>query len=227
MKIVVAEGSNQAAYIIDMFRSEGHELVVINSSHEVAENLAIAHQVNVYFGKPWRRFALEEAGAEGADLFIALSPSDMDNYASCRMAKSLFGVKKTICLVDNPANVELFKGLGIDAVICSTYLLANSVKSESSLRKMIKSLAMEDESFLMVESTVSEEDRIAGMRIMDMGFPPYASIAAIVRLDRMIVPNGSVNLLPGDKLYTVTARENEEALMGFLKEGKDGTGEAR
>ena len=92
MKIVVAEGSNQAAYIIDMFRSEGHELVVINSSHEVAENLAIAHQVNVYFGKPWRRFALEEAGAEGADVFIALSSSDMDNYASCRMAKSLFGV---------------------------------------------------------------------------------------------------------------------------------------
>ena len=226
MKIVVAEGSNQAAYIIDMFRSEGHELVVINSSHEVAENLAVAHQVNVYFGKPWRRFALEEAGVEGADLFIALSPSDMDNYASCRMAKSLFGVKKTICLVDNPANVDLFKELGIDAVICSTYLLANSVKSESSLRKMIKSLAMEDESFLMVESTVSEEDRIAGMRIMDMGFPPYASIAAIVRLDRMIVPNGSVVLLPGDKLYTVTARENEEALMGFLKEGKDGTGQA-
>ena len=221
MKVVVAEGTSQAAYVIDSFREHGHELVVINSSHETAQDLATTHHVPVYVGRPWRRFALEEAGVKGADLFIALSPSDMDNFASCLMAKNLFSVKKVICLVDNPAKVDLFKKLGIDSVICSTYLLANSILSEATLRKMIKSLAMEDESFAMVESTVSVEDRIANMKIMDMNFPSYASIAAIVRNHQMIVPNGSVILYPEDKLYVVAASENEEKLMAFLKEEKD------
>ncbi len=227
MKVVIAEGSSQAAYVVDSFKEHGHELVVINSSHEVAEELATNHHVPVYVGHPWRRFALEESGAKDADLFIALSSNDMNNFASCLMAKNVFGVKKVICLVDNPANVELFKKLGIDSVICSTYLLANSILGEATLKKMIKTLAMEDETFAMVESTVSEEDRIANMKIMDMQFPSYASIAAIVRQHKMIVPNGSVILYPGDKLYVVAGYENQEALMSFLKEEKKHGEDAR
>jgi Trk K+ transport system NAD-binding subunit len=42
-----------------------------------------------------------------ADVLIALSDSDTDNYITCITAKKLFNIKKTVSKVRNPKNVEL------------------------------------------------------------------------------------------------------------------------
>ena len=48
------------------------------------------------------------------DIVIALREKDADNLEICQMAKRLFAVKKTVCTVRNPKNVEIFELLGVD-----------------------------------------------------------------------------------------------------------------
>jgi trk system potassium uptake protein TrkA len=220
MIIVIANGNLEAAYLIDMFNTRRNKLILINSSPEIAASLSKKKHISVTVGNPWRNHILEEAGAQNADLFISLSERDTDNYASCILAKKVFGVKKCICVVKNPSNVDLYKRLGIDSVISSTYLLAATIKNESSVDSLIKSLTLDNGNISMIEATVLSKHRIANKRLMDINFPKYASIAYIVRDYSFLIPSGQVMLRPKDHLVIACAKNDEEKLLNFLSEEK-------
>ena len=171
MRIVIANGSKQASFIISMFKSKENQLTVINSSRSFANELVHKEHIPVLVGSPWRKFVLEEANVHDADVFISLSEKDTDNYASCILAKRVFNVKKCICVVNNPENVELYKKLGIDSVISSTYLLAQSIKSESSMESLMKTLTLENNKIVVLEIPVLSKYRIANKRIMALAAP--------------------------------------------------------
>ncbi len=221
MKIVIVNGGKSASYIINMFKSRKNELIVINSNHLEAEELVKKEHIAVYVGSPFREYVLEEAGVRDADVFVALCEKDADNYASCILAKKVFDVKKVICAVNDPRNVDLFKKLGIDSVISSTYLLAQSIQSESSLDSLIKTLSLDNDKVNVIESVVLSKHKIANKRLMDIDFPKYASIAAIYRSFQIIIPNGQIVLKPRDILMIVTAPENHQNILAYLTAEKD------
>ncbi len=221
MKIVIVNGGASAAYIIKMFKSRKNELIVINSDRLEAEDLVKKEHVSVYVGSPFRQYVLEEAGVADADVFVSLCEKDADNYASCTLAKKMFNVKKVICAVNDPRNVDLFKKLGIDSVISSTYLLAQSIQSESSLDSLIKTLSLDNDKINVIEATVLSKHKIANKRIMDIDFPKYASIAAIYRSFQILIPSGQIVLKPRDILMIVTAPENHQNILSFLQEEKN------
>jgi trk system potassium uptake protein TrkA len=201
-----------------MFKSKENQLIVINSSRSFANELAHKEHISVLVGSPWRNFVLEEAGVHDADVFISLSDKDTDNYAACILAKKIFNVKKCICVVNNPENVELYKKLGIDSVISSTYLLAQSIKSESSMESLIKTLTLENNKIVVSEIPVLSRYRIANKRIMDIDFPKYASISAIYRNFTVIIPNGQVEIKPKDILLVVCAPEDQKRIYNFIQQ---------
>lgn len=218
MRIVIANGSKQAAFIIEMFKSRENQLIVINSSRSVANDLTKKEHISVMVGSPWRNYVLEEAGVRDADIFISLSDKDTDNYASCILAKKIFNVKKCICVVNNPENVDIYKKLGIDSVISSTYLLAQSIKSESSMESLIKTLSLENDKIVVLETPVLSKYWIANKKLMDINFPKYASIAAIYRNYTMLIPNGQVEIKPKDNLLIVCAPEDQKKIFSFVSQ---------
>lgn len=221
MKIVIANGGNNASYIIEMFKNRQNDLVVINSDRAKADEIVKKEHVPVYVGTPFRQYVLEEAGVKGADVFVSLCEKDTDNYAACTLAKKMFDVKKVICLVNNPRNVDLFKKLGIDSVISGSYLLAQSIQSESSMESLIKTLSLDNNKVNVIEAVVLSRYKIANQRIMDIDFPKYASIAAIYRNFQILIPNGQIVLKPKDVLMIVTAPENHKRILSFLQEVKE------
>lgn len=234
MKIVIAGGDTKAEYIIKSYKSRKNELVVINPTKAVVDRLKKTCQVKVYHGNPWSRIALEESNAFDADVFIALCESDTDNYASCMMAKKMFNAKKTICVVNNPSNVEFFKKLGLDAVISSTYLLAQSIISESSMETLTKTLSIDDNRIAVIEKVVLSKYAICFKAIKDIRFPKYASISAIYRNYQIIIPSGAVVIQPKDTLLMVTAPNNAKSLLRYVETERtapikmaDSTGEVK
>ena len=217
MKIVIAGGTHEAEYIVHMFHKRGNQLIVINPSKEEAALLLHRESVRVYVGDPWKAHILEEADAANADVFISLCDRDTDNYVACHLAKKCFGAKRCICVVTNPNNVELYKRLGIDSVISSTYLLGNSVKNESSVEDIIRSIAFENNQVVMIEMKVLPKFRIAEKKIMDLDFPKYASISCIVRKGEIVIPNGQVYVHAKDKLMIVCSPEDQKRLTAWLK----------
>lgn len=217
MKIVIAGGNSEAEFIIKMFSGKDDELIVINPSKEMAETILKRCQVKVYVGSPWRKFALEEANAYDVDAFISLCPSDTDNYASCLLAKKCFNAKKCVCLVNNPKNVDIYKKLGIDSVISSSYLLGQSVKSESSVENIMKTLSLENDKIIMIEALILSRYKIANKTLKEVGFPSFASICCIYRTPEVIIPKGDTVIKPKDKLLIVCAPNDQKKVMAFLK----------
>ena len=144
MKIVICGGSHAADFIIQTFKGQSHKLIVINENREASKYITRNNKIPVFHGEFWRKHILEEAHVHDADLLVALGYKDCDNFVACLHAKKEFGVKKCICIVNNPKNVEIFRELGVDSVISSTQLLAFSILSESSLENLVKAVSIED-----------------------------------------------------------------------------------
>lgn len=217
MKIVIAGGDAEAEYIIASFRSSGSDIVVINGDREVAQRLLRSCNIPVVCGTPWRKYVLEQANAYDADVFIALNERDEDNFATCMIAKKVFNAKKCICVVHNPKNVDVFKQLGIDSAISSTYLLAESIRKESTQDNLVKMLSLDNNRLSILEFTVMTKSEIANHKIRDIHFPnTMASIAAIKRGFDVIIPNGDVTLLPKDVLTIVCPPQNATPVSSFL-----------
>ena len=220
MKIVIAGGIHAADYIIKKFKNSSNKLIVINERREVAQYLTRSNKIPVFYGQPYKYFVLDEAHIEDADVFIALGNVDTDNYVSCLLAKRVFNVKKVICTVNNPKNVDLYRDLGIDSVISSTQLLASSVMNESSLEDLIKTMSLEDEQIVLTEVVMKSSYEIVNKRIMDINFPRNGNISCIYRKPNVIIPNGQTIILPKDKLLIVTTPKHQKEIIAFVQKSK-------
>lgn len=216
MKIAVAGGTNTAEYIIKNFKNSNNELTIINNDKSDAEQIAKDNRVPVFFGDPSKKYVLEAAHIENYDIFISVSDKDEDNFVACLLAKRVFGVKKCICIVQNPNNVEVFKDLGIDSVISSTQLLLASITSETSLETLIKTMSFEDDKIVLTEVQIKQSYDICNKKICEISFPKTGSISCIYRKPRVVIPNGQTMILPKDKLLFVSSPADQKAIINFI-----------
>lgn len=217
MKIVIAGGNQSADYIVKTFKKVRNKIIVINASKDVVSYITKSNQIPAFYGEPYKREILDKAHIEGADLFIALGEKDTDNLVSCLLAKRVYGVKKCICIVSNPKNVDLFRSLGLDSVISSSYLLASSIINESSLEKLTKSMSFQDDKIVLSEVVVKDNYAICHKMIMDINFPKTGTISCIYRKPQVIIPNGKTLILPFDKLFVVSSKKDQESLINFVQ----------
>lgn len=216
MRIAIADGAQEADYIIQQFQNKKNRLYVINDDVEICKYLSKKNHINVYFGKINKEYDLQCAQIEDCDLFVALSDSDIKNYVACQMAKMIFRVKKVIARVKNPKNVATFKSLGIDSVICSTYLLGETIKSELSIQDMISTLAFEGNKIIISEIEIKKDFKICTKALKDIDFPKNTSVCCVYRSTGMIIPNGETTIEAGDKILIVSSAEDQNLVKNFV-----------
>lgn len=220
MKIVIAGGEHAADYIVKMFKKRSNKLIIINNDKFFAQYIAKANNVAVLNDDPCKLHVLEQANIKDADILIALGEKDTDNYVVSLLAKQVFGVKKCICTVTNPKNVDLYKNLGIYSVISSTHLLATSIESESSLESFIKTMSLEDDKVVLTEFPLTEKHSIVGRKIMEIDFPKIANISCIYRKPNVIIPNGSTVIHAKDILLVVSSKNDQLTVLEYLQKTK-------
>ena len=81
---------------------------------------------------------LATTGMERADVVVAVTGDDEDNLVSCQLAKRKFHVPKTVARVNNPANVRIFKTLGVDVALSATEVLLDLIESELANKEPVR-----------------------------------------------------------------------------------------
>lgn len=218
MKIVIAGGHDRADFLIGSLLQKKHKLIVINEDKEYCEYLADIHGVPVVYGDPRKKYVLSDARIHKSDVLIAITSSDTDNLAICQMAKKEFSIKKAVCTVTNPKNVEIFKKLGVNTVISATYMLAKFIEQASTIENLIKTLSIE-EKIIMSEVLLDEYSIGVNKRISDLNFPKDAIISCIIRGSEPLVPNGNTVLLPNDKLLIISSINNQHSVIQAVSRG--------
>lgn len=217
MKIVITDGEHEADYIIKTYKDRNNDLIVINRDEEICRYLSLNNDIPVMLGRSTRESDLIEAGAEDADLFIALSQNDMDNYVSCQTAKQLLHAKRCIARVMNPKNVDIFRKLGIDSVLCSTYLLGEQIRSAASVENLINSLTLDDNRIIILELRITKDLWVKDKALKTVNLSHLGSVSIISRGPKVLIPNGDSILQENDKVLVVTNEENREEVIRMFQ----------
>ena len=212
MKIVIVGGTTEADFLISTLK-EKHTLKIINDDAEYATYLANTHAIPVICGDACQNYILDSAEIENYQVLISLLPNDADNLALCQLAKDKYNISKTVAVVKNPKNVELFKSFGVTEVISSAYSAARQIASLSVLDSLVNTFSLQNGEIVVTELVVSDSCKFINKTLAGIILPPQVIVACIFRDKEMIVPNGKSEILANDRLVLISPKAIQSKLV--------------
>ncbi len=205
MYVVIVGGGRVGTDLTRLLLPEGHDVVLMESDEELAENLAKQFDALIIQGDGTGLDSLKDAGVNKADVFVSVTGDDNVNLISCQLAKKLFKVSTVIGRVNDPKNEGVFTSLGIENTISTTRVSAIQIKNNIGDTKTLLTVGGRETQVL--EFTVADGSPVAHQKIGSAGLPKGTIVADIMRGDRSLLPDGETILRPGD-IVTVLARLN-------------------
>lgn len=220
MKIVIIGLGSIGKSILKSLSGEGHTITIIDENKDLIENLIEKYDVFGVVGNGACMDIQQEAGAEDADLVIALTRNDELNIFACLVSKRL-GVHHTVARVRNPDYRkqigEMQDSLGISMVVNPERETANEIfnlinlPSVASLEHFAKGKAF------LVEVIAKDGCTLNGESLISLGKKLHSKvlICAVQRGDDVIIPTGNFVFQHGDRIHFTA----EAKLLGaFLEE---------
>jgi len=130
MYAIVIGGGRVGYYLARDLLERGEEVTLIEKDSSRAEWLAGQLGSIVMRGDGDEMAFLSTTGMERSDVVLAVTGDDEDNLVALQLAKKRFKVPLTIARVNNPANVEIFKKLGVDEAISATEVLLGAMEQK-------------------------------------------------------------------------------------------------
>jgi len=132
MYVIVIGGGKVGYYLTKHLLERSYEVTLIEKDARRAEQLTSQLGEVVMVGDGDEMSFLATTGMERADVVVAVTGDDEDNLIACQLAKRKFNVPKTVARVNNPANVRIFKTLGVDRSLSATEVLLDLIERELS-----------------------------------------------------------------------------------------------
>ena len=217
MYIIVVGGSRVGSTLSQSLLELGHEVLVIERSSatcaELHENLGSV----VMQGDGCEVAVLAEAGAERADVFIAVTDGDEDNLVACQVAQHRFQVPHLIARVNNPRNEQIFKLLGITRTVNAVDSLTNAVLQQIPSLALSRLLLFQHNNMALLGIRIPQSAQTIGKRISDVRLPEGSAVALIVqRQGGPQLPSSEASIQPDDEIIVLAKSEDEAALVQTL-----------
>ena len=218
MFVLIAGGGRTGARLANLLLNQNYKVRLIENRREL---LTLLHQELptevIYEGNPVDPSVLEAAGIREVQAVASVTSSDPSNLALCFLAKSMFGVPRTIARVNNPNNAWLFNDkFHVDVALNSADVLAHLIQEEMSLGDMMTIFKIRRGLYSVVEEKVPPGAKGIGIELKDMGLAEYCVIAAIIRNGVMTLPRGDSTLQENDEIIAVTSSEGAKKLADLL-----------
>jgi len=144
--------------------------------------------------------ALEEAGVDSIDAFLALSDDDEDNIIASLLARRL-GARKLVALVNRLNYLALAQRLGINSAISPRLVAVDRILQFVRKGRVLSVTSFREEEAEAIELIAGSETRYVGKRLRDVRFPNGAIVGAIVRPSgEVVVPTGEETIEAGDRV---------------------------
>ena len=206
MKIILVGCGKIGVALLSALVSEGHDLVAIDSRQTVLDELTNQYDVMCMVGNGADCEALQEAGVDKTDLFIAVTGSDELNMLMCFLAKRL-GAGHTIARIRNPQYNDkslsfMRQHLDLSMSVNPELLTAQEIFHVLKLPAASKVESFSRRSFEMVELRLKEDSPLLGQRLMDLRsrFKAKFLVCVVQRGNEVIIPRGDFILHAGDRI---------------------------
>lgn len=213
MKIIIAGAGEVGTHLAKMLSKENQDITLLDSDQTKLDVIDSNYNLMTWNGSTSSLEVMREVGVKDADLFIAVTPFETRNIASCAIAKRL-GATKTVARIDNseflvPENKQVLREIGADFLIYPEHLAANDIALSLEHNWARYWGELHDGKLLLVGVKIRANSVLLNVKLKDM--PVMARdfhIAAIKRDNETIIPNGNDEILPDDIVYFITTPQH-------------------
>jgi trk system potassium uptake protein TrkA len=219
MRSIVIGGGKIGYFLLKTLKERGYDVTLIENDKSACLKIAEDIDADIICGDGTEPDVLRDAGIGRAEIVAAVTGKDEENLVICQIAKSLFGIGKSIARVNNPKNIAMFKELGVDQIVCSTEVIANLIEYEfeSDTCKIVQTF--DRGAMILIEVIIREGNRWLDRYIKDLELPSECVIASVLRNDRVIYPRGDTRLLKNDCILIITNRATMLEIQKQLHNG--------
>jgi trk system potassium uptake protein TrkA len=164
---------------------------------------------------------LREVKADQCDVMVAATGDDKANLVIALLAKTEFGVPRTVARVNNPKNEWMFdEAWGVDVAVSTPRIMTAMVEEAVSVGDLVKIFTFHQSRADILELTLPPTSPLVGVLVGQVVWPQDTVLACVVRDMRPIAPSADDTLEAGDELLFVTGRDAPESeLQELLTDG--------
>lgn len=226
MRVIIC-GAGQVGYgIAERLAAEKNDVSVIDTSADLIHAVRDSLDVRGVVGHGAHPEVLESAGAQNADMIIAVTLYDEVNIVACEVAHALFEVPTKIARIRSQAYLrphyqDLFsrQNVPIDVIISPELEVGEMVLRRITLPGTTDVVRFADDKIFMIAIECLEDCPVINTPLAQLSelFPDLPStVVGVSRDGRVFIPHSADQLLAGDLTYVVTTRDQVRRTLGLF-----------
>ena len=208
-RIVLAGGGNIGIYLAKSIekRMPGARVKVIERSREAAMRMADSlKRTVVLHGSALDEQLLIEAGAQTADLMVAITNDDQVNILSSVLARKL-GCNSNLALLNNSGYHGFTRSLGINDYINPRSVTISRVLQHVRRGRIRGVYSLQNGAAEVIEAEALDTSPLVGKPLRELDLPPGIRIGAIYHGDQVLPPTGDSVIRPRDRIIIFALSE--------------------
>jgi trk system potassium uptake protein TrkA len=194
----------------------GHEILLIDKSPEAIKPERVP-DAEWLLADSCELSSLEEARLDRCDVVIAATGDDKVNLVTSLLAKTEFGVPRTVGRVNHPNNEWLFtEAWGVDVNVSTPRIMSALVEEAVTVGDLVRLFTFRQGQANLVELTLPADSPYVGKPVGLIPLPDNCALVTIIRDAQVYVPSPEQPIESGDELLFVVPAENEDSLERLL-----------
>ncbi|HHZ09555.1 MAG TPA: Trk system potassium transporter TrkA [Rhizobiales bacterium] len=226
MKVIICGAGQVGHGIAERLAAEKNDVSVIDTSPELIRAVRDSLDVRGFVGHGSHPDMLAAAGAQEADMLIAVTLHDEVNIVACEVAHALFNVPTKIARIRSqsylqPHYQDLFsrEHIPIDVIISPELEVAEMVLRRIALPGATDVVRFAENRIIMVAIECLEECPVINTPLAQLSelFPDLPStVVGVSRNGKLFIPHSVDQLIAGDLAYVVTTRDQVRRTLGLF-----------
>lgn len=226
MKVIIC-GAGQVGYgIAERLSMEDNDVSVIDSSSSLIQVIRDQLDVRGFVGHGSQPDVLQAAGAEDADMIIAVTLYDEVNMVACQVAHSLFNVPTKVARIRaqnylKPEFGDLFsrENMPIDVIISPEIEVGEMVLRRISLPGATDAVRFADGEVAMIAIECNEDCPVIDTPLGQLSelFPDLSAVVTgIWRNGNLFVPRSNDAMVAGDLAYVIVRSDRVRRTLNIF-----------
>lgn len=225
MKIIILGAGQVGANLAASLVAENNDITVVDLDPERLGLLQDRFDLRTVRGHAAHPSVLKMAGAEDADMLVAVTQSDETNLVACRLSATLFNIPTRIARIRSADFLETEPGFlaehfGVDHIISPEQEVTETLRRLIEHPEALQVLDFANGKVRLVAVRAYHGGPLIGHELQDLRrhMPNIdARVAAIYRRDRGIVPKGITVIEPGDEVFFLARKRDIPTVMRELR----------
>ncbi|SDS45896.1 trk system potassium uptake protein TrkA [Paraoerskovia marina] len=216
MRVVIAGAGSVGRSIARELLGHDHDVTLIDRQPG-AMRVAQVAEADWLLADACELSTLSDARVAECDVIVAATGDDKANLVVSLLAKTEFGVPRTVARVNNPRNEWMFdESWGVDVAVSTPRIMTAMVEEAVAVGDLVRIFTFHQSGAEILEITLPESSPLVGLRIAAIVWPADTVLAAIVRGSQPFAPTDDDTLEVGDELLIVAGREADPHALETL-----------